>query len=62
LCREDFLQSRLGQGWLKLPIPDCRLLILMDLGRSCHATSSGVNRQSAIGNEGMLFGYGHAAL
>jgi hypothetical protein len=53
-CGEDFLRSSLGPGWLELPIFDCRLL--MDIGRSCHTTFSIVNRQSAIGNEYLVFG------
>jgi hypothetical protein len=37
-------------GWnFRFSIADCRLL--MDIGGSCHATFSFVNRQSAIGNE-----------
>jgi hypothetical protein len=46
--------------WLELPIFDCRLLI--DRGGSCHTTSSIDNRQSAIGNENLVFGCGYAAL
>jgi hypothetical protein len=34
----------------------------MDFGRSCHTTFSIVNRQSAIGNENLVFGCGYAAL
>jgi hypothetical protein len=59
-CGGDFLRSSLGPGWLELPIFDCRLL--MDIGRSCHTTSSIVNRQSAIGKENLVFGCGRAAL
>jgi hypothetical protein len=58
--REDFLRSSLGAGWRELPIFDCRLLI--EIGRSCHTTSSIDNRQSAIGNENLVFGCGRAAL
>jgi hypothetical protein len=35
-------------------IADFRLL--MNIGRSCHTTFSIVNRQSAIGNENLVFG------
>jgi len=53
---EEFLRSSLGPGWLELPIVDCRLL--MHIGRSCNTTFSIVNRQSAIGNENLVFGCG----
>jgi hypothetical protein len=35
---------------------------LIDRGGSCHTTSSIDNRQSAIGNENLVFGCGYAAL
>jgi hypothetical protein len=38
----------------RLSIFDCPLL--MHIGRSCHTTFSIVNRQSAIGNENLVFG------
>jgi hypothetical protein len=57
----EFLRPSLGPGWPELPIVDCRFSIayfglLMDIGRSCHATFSIVNRQSAIDNENLVFG------
>ena len=42
-----------------MPIFDCRLR--MDIGTSCHTTFSIDNRQSAIGNENLVFGRGYAA-
>jgi len=39
---------------------DCRLLI--DRAGSCHTASSIDNRQSAIGNENLVFGCGYAPL
>jgi hypothetical protein len=43
-----------------LSIVDFRLL--MGIGRSCRTTFSIVNRQSAIGNEKLVFGCGYAPL
>jgi hypothetical protein len=46
LCGEDFSRSPLSPGWLELPIGDFRLLV--DIGRSCHTTSSIGNQQSTM--------------
>src|SRR5271157_5816801 len=45
---EESVRSSFGQGWLELPIFDCRLLIVRR--GSCPTTFSIDNRQSAIGN------------
>jgi hypothetical protein len=57
---EEVLRSSFGGGWLELAIADWRFPI--DSGGSCHAAFSINNRQSAIGNENLVFGCGPRAL
>jgi hypothetical protein len=50
---QEFPRSSLDLDSLVLPIFDCRLLI--EGGENCHSAFSIDNRQSAIGNESLVF-------